>query len=765
MVLLDFTYFRTVKLKKISLFFIALFNCLFVFAQQVPIGAWRTHLPYNNIKAVDEGDQEVYCGTTGGIFTIDKIGGELNKLSTIDGLAGINVATLAFDNQSKQLMVAYENSNIDLIKGNTIYNLPDIFDKTGLGNKRINAITFNNQYAYLSCGFGIVVYDLLKREVKDTYFIGFGGSNLEIYQIAIQNQNIYAATADGIYQANLNNPLLANFTTWKKHGSAERYPSGNTATITTFNNLIYGVFSNGIFKFNGTTWQSTPIFRPDVKTLRTSNNRLLAIADFRVITYDDKENIQLNISGAAYFTAAKTAILDRSQNLLIGDQSKGLVRVAGSNFTAISPNGPNTIAIKELKYNHGKLVLAPGAITTSFAPNFNNDGFSVFEDEKWTSYSGENSAALLPVRDIVTSYTDIIHQVEYLGSYFNGLLEFKANYQNIRLFNQNNSSLQTTIGDAASIRVNGVILDKANNLWVSQYGVAKPLSVKNATGQWTAFGFPDLISNPFTEVTGLLIDNDNNKWLKLRNGGLIVFDNNRSKRLGFSINNGAIPGTNVNFITLDNDGAVWLGTNKGVAVFYNTKDIFSDVNAEIPSVVEAGFLRPLLAAENINCITVDGANRKWIGTDNGVWLFSADGTQQIKFFNQNNSPLLNNKIISIAIADETGEVFFGTTDGIISYKGDATTPVDKMGKITVYPNPVRPGFNGMIGIKGLVDKASVKITDINGVLVYQTASNGGEATWNGKNFSGTDASSGVYLILVVNKDGTDTAVSKLLIVR
>jgi len=680
-------------------------------------------------------------------------------------LAEINVATLAFDAQSKQLLVAYENSNIDLIKDGKIYNLPEIFDKTGLGNKRINAITFNNQLAYLSCGFGIVVYDLIKREVKDTYFIGNGGSNLEIYQIAFQNQNIYAATAEGIYQANINNPLLVDFKSWKKHGSAENYPLGNTLSIATFNNLIYGVFSNGIFKFNGSTWQIASIFKPDVKTLRTSRNRLLAIADFRVITYDTNENIQLNISSSTNFSSAGTAILDQSQNLLIGDRAKGLVKVTGSTFSFLLPNGPNTIAVKELNYKNGKLILSPGAVTESFAPNFNNDGFSVFENETWISFSGNNLPALLPVRDLVTSYQDNANQIKYLGSYFNGLLEFNATSRNIKFFNQNNSSLQTTIGDAASIRVNGVILDKANNLWVSQYGVSKPLSVRNANGQWTAFGFPDLISNPFTEVTGLLIDNDNNKWLKLRNGGLVIFDNTRSKRLGFSINNGAIPGTNVNSLTLDNEGAVWLGTNRGVAVFYNTKDIFSNMNAEIPSVVEAGFLRALLASENINCITVDGANRKWIGTDNGVWLFSAEGSQQINFFNQNNSPLLNNKVISIAIAGETGEVFFGTAGGIISYKGDATAPVEKMGKITVYPNPVRPGFNGIIGIKGLVDKARVKITDINGVLVYQTISNGGEATWNGKNFSGTDASSGVYLILIVNQDGTDTAVSKLLMVR
>lgn len=753
-------------MKKISLLFITLFNCLAAISQQVPIGAWRTHLPYNNIKALDQSNSEIYCGTIGGIFTVDKTSGELNKLSTIDGLAAINVSTLAFDTQTNQLMVAYENSNIDLLKDGKIYNLPDIFDKTGLGNKRINAITFNNQLAYLSCGFGIVVYDLIRREVKDTYFIGNGGSNLEIFQIVIQNQNIFAATADGVYQASLTNPLLADFRSWKKHGSSENYPLGNTASITTFNNLIYGVFSNGIYKFNGTTWQITSIFRPDVKTLRTTASRLLAIADFRVISYDNNENIQLNISSANNFSSAQTAILDQNQKVLIADGAKGLVTTTtGNNFSFILPNGPNTSATFNLNYTNGKLILAPGAVTTAFSPDFNNDGFSVFENETWTSFSGNNLPALLPVRDIVTSFNDNTNQINYLASYFNGLIEFKASNQNIRFFNQNNSSLQTTIGDAASIRVNGVILDRAGNLWLSQYGVTRPLSVRNATGQWTAFGFPNLIASPVIEVTGLLIDNDNNKWLKLRNGGLIIFDNTRSKKLGFSANDGAIPGTNVNSLTLDNDGAVWLGTNRGVAVFYNTQEMFSNVNAEVPNVVEGGFLRPLLATENINCIAVDGANRKWIGTDNGVWHFSADGTQQISFFNQKNSPLLSNSVISIAIDGQTGEVFFGTSAGIISYKGDATAPVEKMNKITVYPNPVRPGFNGTIGIKGLVDKARVKITDINGILVYQTLANGGQATWDGKNFSGQEASSGVYLILIVNEDGSDTAVSKMLIVR
>src|SRR6476659_2739834 len=203
-------------MKKIFLFFFALQSFISAFAQQVPIGQWRTHLPYNHVVAIDASAAEIFCGTTGGIFTINQSSGEINKLSTIEGLAAVNVSKLAYNQETKQLLIAYTNSNLDLLSGNQVYHLPEIFDKQGLGNKTINAITFNRSLAYLSCGFGVVVYDLQKREVKDTYYLGAGGANLEIYQIAIQGQNIYAATADGVYQANMNNPLLADDRSWTK---------------------------------------------------------------------------------------------------------------------------------------------------------------------------------------------------------------------------------------------------------------------------------------------------------------------------------------------------------------------------------------------------------------------------------------------------------------------------------------------------------------------------------------------------------------------
>lgn len=750
-------------MKKLTLLFLICAYCLKLAAQQVALGQWRTHLPYNNALSVAASGDEILCATKGGLFKFDTSTGEISKLSTIYGLAGTNTKLIAYSKQTRQFLVAYQNANLDLIKGDKIYHLPEIFEKAGLSNKSINAITFNAEKAYLSCGFGIVVYDLEKREVKDTYYLGNG--NLEVLNIEIINNAVFANTPDGIYEADLKSPLLADAASWKKLNALTNIPVGACTSLTAYNNSLYGLFSDGIYRYNNDLWQRTNIFRTNVNRLKASGNLLLTIAPFRIISYNQQENIVDNLTDFKVFDQVNDAIIGEDNSFYLADGSKGLLKKSmDQKFNALLPNGPSTTHVANLNYADAKIFLSPGAITTVNAPAFYNDGFSEFKNGEWQSYSDKNSADFLGIRDIVISAFDKNTKATYLGSYFNGVLAFDV-AKTLKIFNQNNSTLQLTIGDPNSIRVNGLAFDSKNNLWVTQYGVNKPLSVKSTNGEWQAFDFSADLPNPVTEVTGLLVDGNDIKWLRLRENGLLLFNGTKTRKIGFVNSNGPLPGTNVKSLMLDNEGAVWIGTDAGLAVAYNTNDVLMGANLEIPKLTEGGFLKPLLADQTINCMAVDGANRKWIGTNNGVWLFNPEGTKQILYFNRDNSPLLSNQVLSIAIDSETGEVFFGTADGIISYKGDATAAATKMNKIIVYPNPVRPGFTGDIGIKGLAENANVKITDINGTLVYETTANGGQAIWNGKNFSNEMASSGVYLVLIVNKDGTDTAVAKILIVR
>jgi ligand-binding sensor domain-containing protein len=281
-------------------------------------------------------------------------------------------------------------------------------------------------------------------------------------------------------------------------------------------------------------------------------------------------------------------------------------------------------------------------------------------------------------------------------------------------------------------------------------------------------------------VMEIVIDKNNYKWIRYNgtvgvNAGLAVYNDNRTtlepndddyKTLNNNKGSGELPDIQVNCLAVDHDGEIWVGTAKGLCVFYSPGNIFSANPSDAKQVLigEGDNLGYLLGDEAITAIFVDGGNRKWIGSRSGLWLVSPDGREIIHNFNVDNSPLLSNNIRQLGIVEETGELFISTDKGIISFRTDASTGEDKHGDVKVFPNPVRPDYRGKITIQGLPEEAYVKITDIAGNLVYETRSNGGTASWDGNNFEGRRASSGVYLVFSANPDASDTFVSKILFI-
>ena len=174
----------------------------------------------------------------------------------------------------------------------------------------------------------------------------------------------------------------------------------------------------------------------------------------------------------------------------------------------------------------------------------------------------------------------------------------------------------------------------------------------------------------------------------------------------------------------------------------------------------------LLAEQQVQCIAIDGGNRKWFGTANsGAYLMNETGTKELLHFTVENSPLPSDNILSISVEPKSGEVFFVTAKGVVSYRGDATEAGNSFGEVYVFPNPVRPDYQGVVTIAGLAADVNVKITDIAGNIVYETTANGGQATWDGNNFSGRRVATGIYLVFCSNDDGSETFVTKLLFVN
>ncbi len=754
---------------KAKIFFVLLFISLGITKAQ--IGQWSSHFSYYDANEVIEAENRVYCATKGGVFYYDKIDNSVQPLTKIQGLSDVLAKAIAYDASTKQLILAYDNCNIDIISNNQVYNIPDIKLKNIIGKKYINAVAIYNNLAYLSCGFGIVVVDLQRYEIKDTYLIGTNNTALEIFQVTIANNQIYAATLNGVYQASSNDPFLANSNRWQRHTAAQNIPNTFCRVITTFNDIPYAYIGTEILKFTGTTWQPTGIFPLGCQNLRVCNNQLIATANYGVTSYNNQEAVIDQIAGYAANSFIFNSFKDASGTYWLADGAFGLVRIKGATKDILTQNGPAFPFNSSLEYIGEKIIATSSNLNN---PNYSIAGTYVYEKGRWTSYNSTTIPELTTVSDHLTGTYNAATNKLYIGTYRFGLLEFQGNVLTA-VYNADDGFIQRATGDPGSQRITDISLDNDQNLWILNNGTNKPVLKMDAKGKWTSYSFPGAFSNPaFGNVLQILVDSYGKKWISVHREGLLVFDEKeltngipKFKRLRLDIQAGSEFSNIANSITEDLDGNIWVGTTKGLYVYYNSATILEEDNPapQQIKIVQDGFVQYVLESDFINTIKVDGANRKWIATENGVWLFEDDGTKPIRYFNTQNSPLPSNSILDITIDAKSGEVFFSTAKGIMSFNSDATQGGEVNEGVLVYPNPVRPDYTGLIGIKGLVQDANVKITDITGTLVYQTVAQGGQATWDGKNFSGQRANTGVYLVFITNDDGTETEVKKILFIN
>ena len=412
------------------------------------------------------------------------------------------------------------------------------------------------------------------------------------------------------------------------------------------------------------------------------------------------------------------------------------------------------------------MVIIGGGVDGAFSEIWRRSPVSTFSDENWNSFSANDS-----IYDILNGVVDPTNEQSiWLGSYGKGLLHAENN-QISEVFDGTNSPLELANG---LTYIHGLSFDNDHNLWIINSNTIHALKVKTASNQWLQFSLSPYSNGAVTSA--LAIDSNGYKWILMpKNNGIIVYNDNGTltdasddqlKLLDINLGT-RVSSSAINCFAEDLNGDMWVGTDKGIKVFYNTSGLFNETNPAPQTILieQDGYVQNLLEFENVTAIAVDGANRKWIGTTKaGLFLISSDGTTELAHFTTANSPLFSDEITSLAINHKNGELFIGTRSGLISYRADATLGSDIIEKseVLAFPNPVAPDYNGVIAIKGLTTNANIKITNINGVLVYQTIANGGEAIWNGKNFNDEKVASGVYFVLSSNEDGSQKVVTKIL---
>ncbi len=581
------------------------------------IGTWREHYTNFNIQQVIKGDQ-YNIASKNQLIVYNETTGKLSFLGKSDGLHEIGIQTIAWDSQNEQLIIAYTNSAIDIVKGDQIYLINDIKTTSLFNNKEIKNIRINKGFGFVETGFGMVVIDLTLHEIKETW----------------QNKDL--AQAEKIYQLS-----------------------------------------------------SIPYIK----------------------------NIEL--------------IKDSIKGIAIAPNLNKWIYIAGPRKTM------NGIASA-----NEQIMLAP------FANNTN--GFATYTDQGWTNYFSIQNTNIPNIE--ITAANPTSHQF------------WLANTQSIYSFDGNQFQLvqDNQIGTIKNISFSkngrGWILNEQKGLSYIQNSLSKTYSLPSGIN---LNGPIQLIANQNEQLylTGPSIQ------------GLYIFQSDNyyntislvQKTTGS--NSGNLPSNRVTCMVEDKDGAIWVGTDNGIGIF-NCGDISKEAcNAYLPIVKTNGFNAYLFQKEPIRSMAVDAANQKWIGTNNGAWLVNQDGLSIIEHFTKDNSPLPSDTIEQIIIEPRNGEVFFKTPQEWVSYRSTATKAAVHQESIFIFPNPVPPDFSGLISFKNLVDHALVKITDINGKLIYQTRALGGQAVWNGKTFEGHTVATGIYLVFIRNEEGNEKAVGKIMITK
>ncbi len=760
----------------------------------IPIGTWRSHSPGRICTTIDKVGNKLFAASNSCFIVYNKEDNTVKNLSKIDGLNDAGVSKIKYHEATGTLVIGYANGNIDLMTEDGVTNLNDIKRSNIMGSKNINHIAFKGNLAYLSCAFGIVVVDLVKVEIKETYLnIGPNGTQIEVSSVTFKGDSIFIASAGGIMAGStLPNYNLIDFNNWLTFKTANGIPANTVfKSIGTLNNRVYASTAVGaIYTTDGTQWviDNSFIF-PTATTINISfsNNTLQFIHRNKIISLNsnaEKTEINnLNSVYDAYFESATTQWLADSQG--------GIIKNEGENKTKIYPNSPyyNTaFRLRNFTDWNGieNIVVTTGGYDDGGTAKKIPNGIYIFRDGIWENFNSElgNFPSGNDFECYIESDYNTADSSLYVASW-KGLVKFKrtgvntANSVLLNRFNTNNNMVDL-YPDGGYYVLFDVKFDSNHKGWIigsQRSSIQQPTLFSFKGDQWKAYNFADISEKATLYPVEIMIDGSDNKWIrypKNNGGGIVVFNENlpvgkQYKYLTDQVGQGKLPSMGTSCLSKDINGAIWVGTDKGIAVFNNPTQILNSTSYEATTPVFEN--QPLLHDKAVKCITIDGANRKWIGTDAGVWLFNEDGSKEIANFNIDNSPLPSNNIYDIEICKTTGEVFFATDAGIISYRGDATDPLTintneaSEFKVKIFPNPITPEFSGYIGISGLPSQTNVKITDINGVLVYETQSNGGTATWNGHTYNGEKVQSGVYLVFATNKEGLQTMVSKFAVIK
>lgn len=744
-------------------FYIYFFFLSVVIAKAHTPYSWKDWYSYSAVKDIHIIDNTVIALTENGLFLYDIDKEALQKITKLQGLSSVGLTCMKYNHSTQKLLIGYYNGMLDIIEfpSLTIRSVPTIVNQPLYGSKIINSIEFSHDTAFVATDFGLVTIDMNTYEFIHTAYLGTQGEYIGIKSISINDNKLYAGSTQGIYSVMLSENI-SDGSLWKK---LPIFPNSAIKSLLYAHDALYvcpatatnTVDSVYTYSHNSLQLLCTP---PHISSITRIADTVVVIGHSSLFFYNSSgikvkeilrntdENMT-NFSSVAFHKGA----------YWIGSMATGIYKE--NSAERIYPAGPLDNLIADVFVLHKNVHIVSGSARAYKYAMYNmRVGNSWYGHINW----GLQNSTVVYASDWWQSY--------FYGTIGYGLVQATQAWKADTLYNKYNSTIQNVYDDDSPYeRIVDIAEDAKHTIWCINTEVGKPLIAYDAKKNWHSFHFT---GNKTPYYTRLAIDNANTLWIA-GESTLVAYNpgdnvastaDDKVAYIPLSDAEGNIANRSTS-IAIDLNGHIWVGTAQGIARHTAPYSVF-DGNTSLARIKieidgEVGYL---LSSEYITCITIDGANRKWVGTQNsGVFLLSADGTKQLAHYTIQNSPLPSNAINAIAIEHTEGEVLFATDRGLISFYSDATIGAERMNSIKIFPNPVRPDYAGNIYIQGTTAQAIVKITTMAHELVFQTIAQGGTAVWDGTNLSGTLVATGVYMVYISSPDGTHTAVSKLAVVR
>ena len=753
------------------------------------IGSWQIYPAYSVCTQAIPANNRIYALMESKLMAYDT---EDNSLTTFDWMRQLNDVSIAFIHYSEEahrLILVYDNGNIDLLStvdDDDVINLAQLKNST-LQNKFINNVQMQGTTAYVCTGFGIVVVDLERAIIKETYDIG-----LNVLSCAANATTLYAGTSTGLWTGQLADNLKDK-AMWQQVND-----NFKAQHMEFFDGRIWVQVGGTLFVSSDDGARFTTAI-PNVGQsfifMNQSDGELILGNQRHIFIYDSADS-QRHYTG----TYSWNTITYYNKVYWASDAYEGLQGYSLDSDGTFTPTTKSLHAASplhdyslHLRYAGDRLLIAGGH--PNYSPTSRPGTAIILEpDGTWNNFDYTSAATLFPseryldVTNIVQDPNDPNHH--YVGTARSGIYEFRDSKCVGHLGLENapfHSILPNNSNPQWFVVADGLTYDSAGNLWVlncTEGDQDTTIRVMQPNGTWIGIPCPEV--KAASTLDRIFFDSQGRTWINSRRmsaRGIFMLDTNGTlertsddrRQLRSSITNQ--DGTSYNpdefyCFAEDIDGQIWFGTNLGPFVINDPDDFraadFRFEQVKVSRNDGSGLADYLLSGIPILSIAIDGGQRKWFGSSgSGVYLISADSQEELLHFTTDNSPLPSDNVFDIAIDGTTGRVFFATDKGLCSYLSDATDPADDLEDDNIYafPNPVDPDYRGPITVRGLTRDAEVKITSSTGQLIWQGTSNGGSFTWNGCDQRGRRVASGIYNVIAATSDGNKAVITRIAFIR